>query len=62
MNLHLDLYILPERRALDLTISCQNANGLLYQMPFKKFEITVCLNFLDDTETIMSAVYQQNQR
>lgn len=55
-------------RALDITINCQNANGLSSQMTFKKCVITVCQNYfqkqcLDDTETItISADHEQNQR
>uniref|UniRef100_A0A2S2QJG5 Eukaryotic translation initiation factor 4 gamma 3 n=1 Tax=Sipha flava TaxID=143950 RepID=A0A2S2QJG5_9HEMI len=55
-------------RALDIKINCQNANGISYQMTFKKCVITVCQNFfqkhcLDDTETLtMSVEHEQNQR
>jgi len=55
-------------RVLDISINCQNKNGLTYQMTFKKCVITVCQNYfqkqcLDTTETIVTSVeHEQNQR
>lgn len=55
-------------RVLDITISCQNENGLTNQMTFKKCIITVCQNYfekhcLENTETIVTSIeHEQNQR
>ncbi|XP_025197500.1 eukaryotic translation initiation factor 4 gamma 3-like [Melanaphis sacchari] len=55
-------------RVIDITINCQNENGLTYQMTFKKCVITVCQNYfekqcLDNTDPIvMSVDHEQNQR
>ncbi|KAE9530648.1 hypothetical protein AGLY_011110 [Aphis glycines] len=55
-------------RVLDITISCQNENGLTNQMTFKKCIITVCQNYfekhcLENTETIVTSIeHEQHQR